>query len=143
MNAFTLVEVLIIIFLISILGFFLFSVGFNFYKSQQLESQAQTILQTLRRAQSKAMSVELDSSFGVYFDNNNKRYILFKGNSYSPGDPYNEEFDLPAIFNLSGLSEIVFSKMEGKPSLTGNIILTTDSQQKIININEIGKIELQ
>jgi Tfp pilus assembly protein FimT len=143
MNAFTLIEILIVIFLIFILAFFLFSVGLNFYKSQQLESQAQTILQTLRRAQSKAMSVELDSSFGVYFDNNNKKYILFKGNSYFPGDPYNEEFDLPAILNLSGLSEVAFSKLGGKPSITGNIILTTDSEQRIININEIGKIELQ
>jgi len=115
MNGFTLIEILITVSLISILGFFLFSIGLNFYKSQQLETQAQEILQTLRRAQSKATSVELDSSFGVYFDNANKKYILFKGDSYSPGDPYNEEFDLSAIITLSGLSEVVFLKLEGIP----------------------------
>ena len=116
MNGFTLIEILITVSLISILGFFLFSIGLNFYKSQQLETQAQEILQTLRRAQSKATSVELDSSFGVYFDNVNKKYILFKGNSYSPGDPYNEEFDLPSFITLSGLSEVVFLKLEGVPN---------------------------
>jgi prepilin-type N-terminal cleavage/methylation domain-containing protein len=143
MNSFTLVELLIVIGIIAILASFSLFLGFDFYKSQQLETQTEKILQTLRRAQAKSMSVELDSSFGVYFDNNNKKYILFKGNSYSPQDPYNEEFDLPTIINLSGLSEIVFSKSEGKPNLTGNIILTVNSKQRIININEIGKIEIQ
>jgi len=117
MNAFTLIEVLIIIFLISILGFFLFSVGLNFYKSQQLESQTQTILQTLRRAQLKAMSVELDSSFGVYLTDEN--FTLFKGDSYAIRDSqYDEVFDLPEIINVSGLSEVVFLKFKGIPKGT-------------------------
>jgi type II secretory pathway pseudopilin PulG len=207
MNAFTLVEILVVIFLISILGFFLFSVGLNFYKSQQLESQTQTILQTLRRAQLKAMSVELDSSFGVYFTDQN--YILFKGNSYAERDPqYDEVFDLPEIIDVSGLSEVVFLKFEGLPKGTpaycggictpcsefpnrssclaqdgcswnrflrrcvgtctscdnyqnqsdcegqlgciwysttrgGNIFLSTDGQTKTININEMGRVNLE
>jgi len=208
MDSFTLVEILIVVGIIAILASFSFSVGLNFYKSQQLETQAQEILQTLRRAQSKAMAIELDSSFGVYFDNANKKYILFKGDSYSPGDPYNEEFDLPAIITLSGLSEVVFLKLEGIPkgspaycggicvscsqftsrtsclaqdgctwnrvlrrcvgtctscenyqnqtdcqgqsgciwypsSQGGDIILSSNGQQRTININEIGRINLQ
>ena len=208
MSGFTLIEILMVIFLISILSFFLVSVGLNFYKNQQLEANTQAIIQTLRRAQSKAMSVESDSSFGVYFDNVNKKYVLFKGDSYSPGDPYNEEFDLPAIITLSGLSEVVFLKLEGIPkgspaycggicvscsqftsrtscqaqdgctwnrflrrcfgtctpcenyqnqtdcqgqsgciwypeSRGGDIILTNNGQTRIININEIGRINLQ
>ena len=208
MDSFTLVEILIVVGIIAILASFSFSVGLNFYKSQQLETQAQEILQTLRRAQSKAMAIELDSPFGVYFDNVNKKYILFKGDSYSPGEPYNEEFDLPAIITLSGLSEVVFLKLEGIPkgspaycggicvscsqftsrtsclaqdgcfwirflrrcvgtctpcenyqnqtdcqgqsgciwypsSRGGDIILSSNGQQRIININEIGRINLQ
>jgi len=114
MKGITLIEILITIFLISILASFIVSVGINFYKSQQLDTQTQAIIQTLRRAQSKAMSVELDSNFGVYLTDDN--YILFKGNSYLEHDPqYDEVFDLPEIINVSGLSEIVFSKMEGIP----------------------------
>jgi len=141
-GGFTLIEILVVISLISIFAFFFVSVGLNFYKSQQLESQSQTILQTLRRAQLKAMSVELDSSFGVYLTNDS--YVLFKGSSYVARDPqYDEVFELPKIINVSGISEIVFSKFEGKPSVIGNIILATNSQQKIININEIGRINLK
>lgn len=142
MRSFTLIEILIVIFLIFVLTSFFVSVALNFYKSQQLESQAQTILQTLRRAQSKAMAIELDSSFGVYLTNDS--YVLFKGSSYAARDPqYDEVFELPKIINVSGVSEIVFSKFEGKPNVTGNIILITNSEQKIININKIGRINLQ
>jgi len=117
MNSFTLIELLIVIGIIAILASFSFLFGLDFYKSQQLESQTQTILQTLRRAQSKAMSVELDSSFGVYFTDQN--YILFKGNSYAERDPQCDEvFDLPEIINVSGLSEVVFLKFEGLPKGT-------------------------
>jgi len=142
MKGFTLIEILIVIFLISILAFFFASVGLNFYKSQQLESQTQTILQTLRRAQLNAMSVELDSSFGVYLTNDS--YILFKGSSYANNrDPqYDEVFDLPEIINVSGLSEITFSKFEGKPNVTGNIILNSGGESRTININKFGTISL-
>lgn len=139
---FTLIEILIVIFLISILASFIVSIGLNFYKNQQLEVHSQGILQTLRRAQSKAMSIELDSSFGVYLTNDN--YILFKGSSYAGRDPqYDEVFDLPEIINLSGLSEVVFSKLEGKPNVIGNIVLGTDGGSNTININEMGRINLQ
>ena len=210
MSGFTLIEILITVSLISILGFFLFSIGLNFYKSQQLETQAQEILQTLRRAQSKATSVELDSSFGVYLTNDN--YTLFKGSSYLTRDPqYDEIFDLPEIIKVSGLSEIVFLKSEGVPDGVpaycegictpcsnlnstqcpqqqgcrwrrgrcrdnpgctscdildqircgssidepqygcawqpeirgGNIILSIDNKTRIININEIGRVNLE
>lgn len=142
MRSFTLIEILITIFLIFILASFVVSVGLSFYKSQQLKVHTQGILQTLRRAQSKAMSVELDSSFGVYLTN--EHYTLFLGNSYLEHDPqYDEIFELPEILNLSGLSEISFSKLEGKPNVTGNIILSTDGDSRTISINKIGRINLQ
>lgn len=88
------------------------------------------------------MSVELDSSFGVYLTN--EHYTLFLGNSYLERDPqYDEIFEFPEILNLSGLSEISFSKLEGKPSITGNIILSTNSDSRTISINKIGRINLQ
>jgi len=142
LGGFTLLEILISISLILILTLFTVSVGLNFYKSQQLENQAQTILQTLRRAQLKAMAVEMDSSFGVYLTNDS--YILFKGSSYANNrDPqYDEVFDLPEIINVSGLSEITFSKFEGKPNITGNIILNNNGESRTININKFGTISL-
>lgn len=111
----------------------------NFYKTRALDVHEQGIVQTLRRAQLKAMSVEADSSFGAYITSG--QYVLFKGSSYATRDPaYDEVFDLPDNLQVSGLSEVVFSKLRGTPSDTGTIILTIDNQTETININEIGRI---
>src|SRR3989344_489096 len=139
----TLIEILLVVLLIIFLALFFFPIGISFYKSQQLESHTQGILQTLRRAQLKAIGMESDSSFGIYFDDSNKKYILFKGNSYSPGDPSNEEFEFPASITISGFSVVFFSKAEGKPSVTGNIIVSTNGLTQTININEVGRINLE
>ncbi|KPJ57115.1 hypothetical protein AMJ49_02330 [Parcubacteria bacterium DG_74_2] len=204
---FTLLEILILVGIIIILTSFLLPVGLNFYKSQQLETQAQAVIQTLRRAQLKAIAIELDSSFGVYFTDDN--YTLFKGDSYLTRDiQYDEIFDFPVTIKISGLSEFVFLKSQGIPkenpsycggnctfcnefrekkscetqngcswnarfkicegicnpcnnyqnqpecenqlgcvwfpvSRGGEIILSSDSDERKININEIGRINLE
>lgn len=142
MRGLTVLEILIIISIIAILASLTLPLGLDFYRSQQLETQSQGILQTLRRAQLKAMSQEGDSQFGVYITNDN--YTLFKGNSYLARDAqYDEVFDLPIIINTSGRREIVFSKLEGKPNVTGSIILTNGRDTVTISINEVGRINME
>lgn len=142
MKGLTLSEILIVIAIIAILISFTLPLGLDFYRNQQLETQSQGVIQALRRAQLKAMSVEDDSRFGVYLTNDN--YTLFKGSSYLTRDVvFDEVFDLPIIITVSGLREIVFSKLEGKPNVTGNIILSGDSDSRTININEMGRINYE
>jgi type II secretory pathway pseudopilin PulG len=113
MNGFTLIEFLISIFIIILLSG-LFTLGIDFYKRQELENQAQNLLEVLRRAQSKAISSQFDSSFGVKLESN--RFILFKGDSFSTRDSqFDEVYELPAAIKIEGLSEIVFLKTEGIP----------------------------
>jgi Tfp pilus assembly protein FimT len=143
---FTLLEISLVIAIVIILMGFIVPLGFDFYKREQLGNQAQQILQTLRRAQLKSIAVELDSSFGVYFDNNNKKYILFKGNFYSEvgrDTKYDEIFDLPQVITISGPSEVVFSKFEGEPNVTGDVVLSSNNDSRTININKMGRISLE
>jgi prepilin-type N-terminal cleavage/methylation domain-containing protein len=209
-KGFTLLEILLVIGIISILLVFIVPVSLDFYKNQQLEVQTQSIIQTLRRAQSKAMAVELDSAFGFYITSQN--YTLFRGNSYATRDAqYDEVFELPEIISIGGLTEIVFLKSDGLPKGVpaycggictpcsnlnssqcsqqqgcrwrggrcrnnpgctscnildqnscgysidepqygcvwhpeirgGNIILSVDNETRIININEIGRVNLE
>lgn len=139
----TLLEVLMVVAIAAFLIAFAFPVGLDFYKSQQLETKAQELLQALRRAQLKAMAAELDSSFGVYLTDD--YYVLFKGNSYlGRDDQYDETFDLPEIITASDSPrEIVFSKSEGRPSLVGNLILKSDSQIRVITIDKFGAVTLK
>ena len=142
MKGLTLSEILIVVAIIAILISFTLPLGLDFYRSQQLETQSQGVIQALRRAQLKAMSVEDDSRFGVYLTNDN--YTLFKGSSYLTRDVnFDEVFDLPMIINVSGLTEVVFFKLEGKPNVTGNIILSSNEDMRTIHINEVGRVNLK
>lgn len=141
-KGFTLIEILLVVAIIIFLAAITFPLGLDFYKRQQLQTHSQQILQTLRRTQLKAMAVEADSSFGIYITNDN--YTLFKGVSYQNRDPQCDEvFDLPTIITVSGPSEVVFSKFKGEPNMIGNIILNSDGLTQTININEIGRINLE
>jgi len=142
MKGLTLFEILIVIGIIAILLSLTLPLGLDFYRSQQLETQSQGVIQALRRAQLKAMSVESDSAFGVHLtDDNYTLFKLSKGEIYATRDAnFDEVFDLPMIITVSGLNEVVFSKLEGKPNITGDIIVSSDGNTATININELGRI---
>ncbi len=138
---FTLVEILLVIGMLAFLAVIIMPITLDFYKSQQLDTHTRQIIQTLRMAQLSAMSVEEDSNFGVYLTNDN--YTLFRGSSYVARETqYDEVFDLPQIINISGLSEAVFSKLDGLPSATGQIILTNNIKTNTIDINGMGRVNL-
>jgi prepilin-type N-terminal cleavage/methylation domain-containing protein len=139
MRAFTFIELLIVIGIISVLLLLTIPLGIGFYKGQQLDSVAEGVLQNLRRAQLRAMS-QSDYDFGVYFGSGNiEEYILFQGDSYANGE--NEEvFDVPKGIYFSGLEEVVFSRTAGEPFLTGDISITNEISNVIISINNLGRI---
>lgn len=135
----TLVELLMAMGILALLIVISLPLSIDFYKTRQLDVQQNGLVQALRRAQLKAMSMEGDSSFGVYIGPN--QYVLFKGNSYLDRDQAEDEiFALSNNLQIEGLSEIVFSKLRGLPSDTGTTTLTIDNRTESININEMGRI---
>ena len=142
-KCFTLIEILLVLGILAILISLTLPLSLSFYKSQQLDSHTQDLIQVLRMAQLKAMTAEADSSFGIYFDEDQKKYTLFRGDFFDPEAPDNEEFDLPQIISINAsFSEIIFSKLEGKPNVFGNIVLDSNGESQIININKLGRISL-
>jgi len=135
----TLFEVITTIAIFTLLIAFLSSSVFDFYREREFDVHSKSIVQSLRRAQLQSMIGEKESSFGLYFETNH--YILFKGNFYSGRDSaFDEVFELPADFLVSGISEIVFSKIKGIPSEAGDIVLTSGNRSETISINEMGMI---
>lgn len=143
MRGFTLLEILLVIGIIAVLISISSPFLLDFYRSWQIETTGQEIVQTARRAQLKAVSGEMDSNFGVRFSAN--QYALFRGDSFLSRDTaYDEVFELAPGLNLSGISEIVFLKPEGKtnPPEGGDIILTNGQKTFTININQLGRVNL-
>lgn len=140
-EAFTLIEILLVVSIFAILVAFTAPLGIDFYGNQQMDSDSAALVSALRSAQLKAMSAENDSSFGVYLTNSG--YTLFKGNSYASRDGrYDEIREFSPSNALSGLQEIIFSKLTGVPNATGTIILVNESASSTIDINEVGRINL-
>lgn len=138
----SLIEVLLVVGILAIALVFTLPVSLGFYESYQLDTQAKGIIQALRKAQLKSMSIENDANFGVYLTND--EYRLFKGDSYLTRDvQYDEIFDLPKIINVSGIQEVVFLKFEGSASVVGNIIISNNGNTRSISINRIGRINLE
>ena len=139
MKGFTFIEFILVIAILVILVTLTLPLGISFYKDQQLNATADEVLQILRRAYLEASS-QSDHSFGVYVGTGNSgQYILFRGDSYSSHD-YEEIFNVSRSIYFEGISEVVFSKLSGQPSVTGNIIITDKISSVIININEVGRI---
>jgi len=142
MKSFSIIQMLVVIGIGGLLFFLIIPTGVDFYESLELDSNRRAVVQTLRRAQLKAMSQEADSSFGVYFTSSH--YTLFKGDSFISHDPSGDEvFSLAPGVNASGLGEIVFSKLDGEPNVAGNVELRSGGKVSIINISQTGVISAQ
>ena len=143
-QGFTLIEILLAVAIISILAALTIPIGINFYTTQNLDSVSDGVIQALRRAQLKAMSQEGDSDFGVYIGSGKVgHYSLFRGSSYINKED-EEIFDISNNISFGGdMTEVVFTKLYGIPNVTGDIILTLDGDTETININELGRINLE
>lgn len=141
MKGFTFIEILIVVAISAFLLVLLAPSGIQFYRTQQLDTVTEEIVQALRKAQLNSMSVKNDSAFGVYFSSG--QYVLFRGNSYLSRDQ-EEAFEVLNDISFSGdVSEVVFSKLSGDPNNLGNLVLTLDNKIKTININSAGRINME
>lgn len=142
---FTLIEIMIAITIIISLTVLVVPTSIRFYQTQQLDTATDGIIQALRRAQLKAMS-QGDNNFGVYVGSGQTgQYFLFTGNSYVNRTD-EEIFVISNNISFSSVSEVLFSKTQGKPTITGtgdDIVLTQGTETKIININEVGRINFE
>lgn len=127
MKGFTLVEVLIVIGIAGALVALTIPLGIGFYNSQQLDTTTEEIVQALRRAQLKAMSMQDDSAWGVYFEIGQYRLE-------------DETFVLNSNIEITGTNQVIFSKLEGLPSYTGNINISNDKETQTITINAQGVV---
>ncbi|TRZ79468.1 prepilin-type N-terminal cleavage/methylation domain-containing protein [bacterium] len=140
-NAFTLLEITLVIALFAIILTVAVPYGLRFFNVEQLNGTSRELLESLRLSQSQSMSQNLDSSFGVYIEQD--RFILFKGENYIGRNvQYDQIYYLPEQININGLSEIVFAKLTGLPNQSGEIILTSGGRENIIYTNNQGLISL-
>ncbi len=143
-KGFTLIETLISVVLIILVFAIGMPVSVNFYKSFILQSATETAFNSLKKARLDSQIGNLDSGFGVYFDNNNHRFIYFKGQSYASRDQnYDQVYDVPQFISFSGSSEFGFQKITGKPNTDGEVFMTNGLSTNSLKVEANGKISFQ
>ncbi len=140
-RGFTLVEMMLVIGILVIIAGLAIPFYQSFQISSALDNAGQEIIQSLRNAQSKAMSSQGLSSYGVHFDTN--QFVIFKGNIYNPVDAENEIFEVANTVDITsnGSYNVVFSVGEGLPDAQPIITVTSsNNKSKSISINELGRV---
>ncbi|TSC82071.1 MAG: Uncharacterized protein G01um101420_601 [Parcubacteria group bacterium Gr01-1014_20] len=139
-HGFTLTEILLVVSLIVILAAFTVPVYQSFQVKTDLDIAATTLAQSLRRAGLLSRGAKGDSSWGIKAFPTN--FVLFKGASYSSRDLISDEqSELPSSLSLSGMDEVVFSKLIGNPNQTGSFTITASTGDvKNISLNSKGAV---
>ena len=134
------IEVLLAVVVVAVVG----AIGVPVYHAMQVRNEldinATTIAQSMRRAQVLSQTADTDSTWGVSVQSGS--ITLFQGSSFANRNTgYDETFDLAISITPSGISEVVFAKLTGDPQTTGTITLTSNTNEtRTITINEKGMV---
>ena len=150
-NGFTIIEVLVAISILAILSTVSVSNFYLLQKSFDLDTGVQEVMEILKLAQSRTLSSESNSQYGVYFDSavSPNKYTLFKGATFATRIVASDQnYWLPKtteFFNISfGASpEVVFDRLSGTSAQSGSISLRLKAdvnQNKIIYISNSGLV---
>lgn len=138
-KGFSMIELLIVMSIISILSGFLVSGYFYYKKTNDFGLAVQQTASMIRKARLNSISVFEDSQWSVNIQTG--QVIIFKGTDFSGRDQsFDETIRIRGVSNISGLSQIEFSKVFGIPQNSGSLTLSNDSENRVIQINEEGII---
>jgi len=140
-KGFSMLEALLGVVIIAIIALIAAPIYYSTQSRNDLETAANTIVQSLRRAQALSQGPQNDSAWGVNVAT--ASIVLFKGTTYAGRDTtYDEISEMAANITFSGASEVVFTKMYGLPLTTGTLTLAIPAGEIMtITINSKGMVD--
>lgn len=148
-RGFTLLEIVIVIFILGSLAAVSLPAINTLALSTDLDSGMRQFTTALKLAQSKTVSSETDSQYGVYMDTGvfPNKFVIYKGATYAGRDAsYDQHFWLPKTVEFSGISlgggsEVVFEKLTGYALQSGSIavrMISNTAKLKTVYISGSG-----
>lgn len=142
-KGFTILEVALSIAMLGIIFAMTMPMYRVFTMRNDLDIATISLVQNLRRAQTLSSVGDGDSTWGVRVSAGS--ILLYKGANYASRDTsFDELTTIPSTIIVSGLSDVVFSKVTGFPQSTGtcNFTLSNDpNETRNITINQKGMVE--
>lgn len=138
-DGFTIIEIVLVIAIGIIISNFTLGVGSDFYRSQSLIGERDSVINLLRRARTKALNNIDQSDHGLYISS--EEYVVFEGSSYeSRSQSFDEPFPRSSGATISGPTEIVFTALEGSSNTSGTISVASGNGIVNISVNYEGRI---
>jgi prepilin-type N-terminal cleavage/methylation domain-containing protein len=139
-QGFTLVEVLLVVALMAMVAGMMVFIDRTYIVRNDLDVSTRLVTESLRQAQALAMDGQADSPWGIRIQSN--MVTVFSGTSYTERNTENDLVQtLPSSVGISGIHEVVFSKLWGEPNTTGNVVLSTSvNSSRVVSINAKGSI---
>lgn len=145
-KGFTLLELILVIAIIAILAAATVPLMGNFNQRTQVDAVAREVVSALRFAQQKSIATESDSQFGVYFDDSNNQFIIFRGSVYGSFPAEDRVYSYSNAITVSQtfpLNEVNFEKGTGNTIDVGSISVTNNIGGSFaVTVSGQGKIEL-
>jgi len=141
MKAFTLIELLLVIAIITIITGYSAPFLSTFLRRNSWHTTVDRVASEINKAQSYAMdgkSVSGNTIWGVCVTGNVFR--MFNGSCETPN--LKEDFDIAYGVNISGLTSITFSNSRGEPSSPTTILVSTTLGSNTISINAAGMVQV-
>lgn len=145
-KGFTLIEVLIVVFIIGILSALTINYFTEINESKKIEGLSETISAYLEETKTKAQSGENGEQHGIKFYS--QTYVIFSGASFSLNDPDNKTINVDEGFEIETTltsDEVIFSKIKGEPNHVGTITITSlsdESKTVDVVIGELGDVSV-
>lgn len=140
-KGFSFFELLLVVGLMGILGALSSPFLSRFLSRNYLDDSKERLVKTLRKAQNYSLSGKQGSQWGVHYESG--ELVLFKGDSYGQDHLFDEEFKIPATVDISGWSDVTFSKMRGQPSTELTLTITGPTGLKTVILNQEGMVDAQ
>ena len=138
--AFTLIEVLLVIAILSFLALFIAPVMNGFLINTYFHNNVSTVISTLHTAQQNSISGRADGQWGVNISPS--AITLYKGANYgSRQQSFDQVTDIPSSINITN-TDVVFKKVTGQPPTARTITVSSQTDTKVITIQQTGIIDV-
>ncbi|PJC65463.1 MAG: hypothetical protein CO020_00525 [Candidatus Colwellbacteria bacterium CG_4_9_14_0_2_um_filter_50_12] len=138
-KGFTLLEIIIVVALFAILAALGLFIGLDLYRGYALASERSTVVNILEKARSQSVNNINQTPHGVHFTGS--AYVIFQGASYASRDQsYDEVITSAPGVTAGGVTETVFTQLEGSANPTGEVTVSNGLKSMTISINNEGRI---
>lgn len=147
-KGFTLIELLVVIGVVTILATISIPIYGNLSSATDLGETSVQVTQLFRKARTLSFNAYRNTSYGVYYDDSEKKFILYSGDSFAVRDQSADYFipinSLISVISSDQDPDIHFAKGTGLTSRNGYLELShrATNNFKRINFNYLGVVDL-